>query len=135
MRVELQLAPLLVVWPTQCLAVRVVEERDSLLESHVHELDRGPRWRQRVDGVREVRAIAEEVVTVERVLAHKMPKALSAEPLLRFHSSDFVKKTLEVGDECEVSLPVEQVGTSVVVLVSDLQLEARHALIIVETEE
>ena len=80
----------------------------SLLESHVHELDCCSRRRQREDGVGEVRAITEKVVTVERVLTHEMPKALSAEPLLRFHSSDIVKKTVEVGDECEVSLPVEQ---------------------------
>ena len=75
------------------------------------------------------------MVTLERVLAHEMPKALSTEPLLRFLSSDIVKKSLEVGDECEVSLPLEQVDASVVLLVPDLQSKGRLALIIVETED
>ena len=132
---ELRLAPLLIVWRAQCLALSVHHKPHSQLKSHVHELDGCPRRRQRVDGVREVRAIAEEVLMVESVLAHEMPKALSVEPLLRFHSIDIVKKSLEVGDEWEVSLRVEQGGSPVVVLVRDVQGEARFGLIIVETED
>ena len=81
-RVELRLATLLLMWRAQCLAVRLDQERHSVLESQVHELDPCPRRRQRVDGVREVRVIAEKWVTVSDVLAHKMSKALYAEPLL-----------------------------------------------------
>ena len=50
-------------------------------------------------------------------LAHEMPKPLSTEPLLRFHSSDMVKKSVKDGDESEVALSVEQVGAPFVVLV------------------
>ena len=65
----------------------------------------------------------------------KCPEATSAQPLLHSHSWYIVKKSLEVGDECEVSLPVEQVDASVVVLVGDVQGAARFAIIVVETED
>ena len=106
-RVELRLAPFLVVWCAQSIAVRLDQERNALLETHVDELVCRPRRRQSDDCVRELRAIAEDVVTDERVLPHEMPNAPSAEPFLHSHSCYLVQKAFEVRDECEVSLPVE----------------------------
>ena len=80
------------------ILIPIDQEGHSLLTSHVHNLDGVPRRRHRVDGVRNFRASADELLTGERVLAHEMPKALSAEPHLRVQSSDIVKKRLDVGD-------------------------------------
>ena len=101
-RVELRLAPLLFVWRAQCIAVSVKDERHSLLESHVHEQDVGPRRRMRVDGVREVRVIAEELMYLEHDLALKMPQSQSPEPLLRFHSRYIIEKAFKVRDDGKV---------------------------------
>ena len=46
-----------------------------------------PGW-QSVDGVREGRTIAEDLVTVVRVLANKVPKAPPAETLLHLAPGD-----------------------------------------------
>ena len=85
------------------------------LESHVDDFDGGLRRRQRVYCVREFRAIAKEVLTVEAVLSHEMGKALYAEPLLRFHSSDIEKKSLKLGDDCKVSMLIEHLDAPLVV--------------------
>ena len=74
-RVEQRLTPLLFVWRAKCLAIRVDHEGHALLEPHVHELDCCRRRRDSLDCVREVRGIAEEVGTVERLLAQEMPKS------------------------------------------------------------
>ena len=58
-RVELQLAPLLILWRRQCFSVRLVQERHSRLESHFHKLDWCSRRRQIVDCVRDARPSAE----------------------------------------------------------------------------
>ena len=63
-----------------------------------------------------------------------MPKSLSAEPDLRFYSSDIVQKALKVRDEGEGPLPVEKFDAPVVVLARDVKVEACFAFIIVETE-
>ena len=63
----------------------------SLLESHVPEPDCYSRWRQCIWVVPEVPAMAEELLTVARVLANKILKGLSPEPILHSHSYDFVQ--------------------------------------------
>ena len=88
----LRLDPLLFVCRIQCPAVPVDYKRHSLSESHVPERDCCSKRRQSIFGVREVRAIVEEVLKLVRVLAQEMPKALSAEPSLHYHSCDIVVK-------------------------------------------
>ena len=101
--VKLRLCPLHIMWRTQSLAVHVDQEKNSFVKFQFNEIDGGRQRRHCVDGVREVRAIAEEVLTVDRVLAHEMHKVLSAEILLRVVSVNILKKSLKFGDDCELS--------------------------------
>ena len=134
-RVEHRMAQLLVVWPADGFAISVDHDRHSLLEQHVHELDWCLWRRQIVDDVREVRTIAEDLLTIERVQANKVSKTPPAETVLHPAPGDIGQEALEVGDESEVPQTVEQVGARDIVLVRDGPLEARLALIIVETED
>ena len=87
-----------------------------MLETHGHELDCCSRQRESVDCVQEVLAIAEDVVTFVRLLAPKMPKAHSTEPVIHSHSCDMVEIASEVRDECEVAFPFQLVEAPVVLI-------------------
>ena len=78
------------------MGVGLEEERHSLLEPDIPELDSSSKRRQSRECVREFRDIAEDVVTLENILANEIPKALSEETRILFQSSEVLNKTLEV---------------------------------------
>ena len=57
------------------------------------------------------------MVTLERILAQKMAKAISPEPLLHYHSFYVVKIAFEVPEDGELTLPLFLVDAPLVVLV------------------
>ena len=99
-QVELRLAPLLILWRTQCHAVRVDQHRHSLFESHVHQLDCCSRLRQSLDGGLEIWTVAKHLLPLQGILSDKVPKAPSAKTFLQFDFDDVGEEPLETGYEC-----------------------------------
>ena len=104
--------PILLVWAENALRVCVDNEGHALNVSNVFEFECSVWWGQCVDGLLEGGLAAEELVRLVGLLSLEVTEALPTEELVHLALRDVGHERVEVGDECLVVLPVDEIDSA-----------------------